>query len=151
MFGPHFAEGKDLKSDDPKEILMPDDNANALEAICNVIHLRNDAVPESLSPDDIFQIAITADKFDCVIALKHASTVWLNPKGIEGISELGCLMVAAYILDNAQAFSDITLSMILHHTGSYLPLADEVIGLIEFLSWKALCKYQVCERPRDTR
>jgi hypothetical protein len=150
MFGSHFAEGKDLKSDDPKEILMPDDNANALEVICNIIHLRNDAVPESLSPNDIFQIAIAADKFDCIVALKHVSTIWLNPKGIQGISELGYLMVAAYILDNARAFSDITLSMMLHHTDSYLPLADEVIGLIDFLPWKALCKYQVCERLRDT-
>jgi hypothetical protein len=150
MFGPHFAEGKDLKSNNPKEILMPDDNANALEVICNVIHLRNDAVPQSLSPNEIFEVAVTADKFDCVIALKLASTIWLNPKGIQGISELGYLMAAAYILDNARAFSDITLSMVLHHTDSYLPLADLVIGLIDFVPWKALCKYQVCERLRDT-
>ncbi|KAH7344380.1 hypothetical protein BKA66DRAFT_434194, partial [Pyrenochaeta sp. MPI-SDFR-AT-0127] len=138
MFGPHFAEGKDLKSNDPKEMLMPGDNANALEIICNIMHLQNDAVPQSLSPSDIFDIAIAADKFDSVIALKHVSTLWLKPKGVESISELGYLMAAAYILDNAQAFSEITLSMVFCHTGSYLPLADQVIGLIDFVPWKTL-------------
>ena len=141
MFGPHFAEGKDLNSNDPKEVLMPYDNANALEVICNIVHLRNDAVPQSLSPTEILELAVAADKFDCIVALKHASTLWLNPKSVTGISELGYLMAAAYILDNAQAFSDITLAMILHHTDSFLPLAEEAIGLIDFVPWKALCKY----------
>jgi hypothetical protein len=151
MFGPHFAEGKDLNSNDPKEILMPYDNANALEIICNIMHLRNDAVPRSLSPNDIFEVAVAADKFDCVVALEHASTLWLNPKGVTGISEFGYLMAAAYILDNAQAFSDITLSMVLHHADSFLPLAEQVIGLIDFVPWKALCKYQVHGGLQDIR
>jgi hypothetical protein len=73
------------------------------------MHLWNDAVPQSLSPNDIFEVAVAADKFDCVVALKYASTLWLNLKGVNGVSELGYLMAAAYMLDNAQAFSDITL------------------------------------------
>ena len=30
MFGPHFAEGQNLDSHDPKDVLMSDDNAKAL-------------------------------------------------------------------------------------------------------------------------
>lgn len=126
---------------------MPDDNAHALEIICNVIHLRNDAVPRSLSPKDIFEIAIAADKFDCVVALKYASAIWLNPKGVENILELSYLMSAAYILDDAQAFGDITLSMMLNHKDSSLPLADQGAGITDWVPWKVLCKYQVCQRP----
>ena len=118
MFGPHFAEGQNLDSDNPKDVSMTEDNAHALEVICNVIHLRNDAVPHSLSPKEIFEIATAADKFDCVVALRYASAIWLNPKGVEDILELGYLMAAAYILDDAQAFGDITISMMLHHQGS---------------------------------
>jgi hypothetical protein len=146
MFGPDFAEGQNLDSHDPKEVPMPDDNAHALEIICNVIHLRNDVVPRSLSPKDIFEIAIAADKFDCVVALRYASAAWLNPKGVENILELSYLMSAAYILDDAQAFGDITLSMMLDHKDSYLPLADQGAGISDWVPWKVLCKYQFCQR-----
>ena len=119
---------------------MPDDIANALEIICNIIHHRNDAVPEKLKPDEIFKIAIAADKFDCIVALKYATTLWLNPRNVKDIFELGHLMAAAYILDNARAFDEITLLMLFHHKGSYLPLADEIAGLIDFIPWKTFCK-----------
>jgi hypothetical protein len=146
LFGPHFAEGQDLDSNNPKEVSMPDDNARALEIICNVIHLRNDAVPRSLSPKDIFEIAIAADKFDCVVALRYAGAVWLNPEGVENILELSYLMSAAYIFDDAQAFGDITLSMMLNHKDSYLPLADQGAGITDWVPWKVVCKYQVYQR-----
>jgi hypothetical protein len=73
---------------------------------------------------------VAADKHNCIVALKHPSTVWLSPDGVMSILELAYLMAAAYILDNAQAFSKITLSMVLLHTGSYLPLADQIIGCL---------------------
>lgn len=41
-----------MNSDNSKEILMPDDNANALEVICNIMHLWNDAVPHRESARD---------------------------------------------------------------------------------------------------
>jgi hypothetical protein len=140
MFGPHFSEGQDLGGNSPKEVLMLDDNANVLEIICNIIHLRNDAVPEILTPDEVFEIAIAADKFDCGIALKHATALWLNPRDVKGIVELGRLMAAAYMLDNARAFGEITLSMILRHKESYLLLLDETAGIIDFVPWKIFSK-----------
>jgi hypothetical protein len=149
MFGPHFSEGQDLVGSSPKEIPMLDDSANALEIICNIIHHRNDAVPESLKPDEIFEIAIAADKFDCVVVLKHVSTLWLNPRNIEDIFELGYLMAAAYILDNPRAFSEITRSMIFRYNKSYLPLVDKTVGLIDFVPWKTFCKDQLCTSSRD--
>ena len=141
MFGPHFSEGQDLRADGLKEVSMPDDDSNALEIVCNIIHLRNDAVPETLSPTEVLNVAVVADKFDCVVAMKHASALWLNPREIQDITELGHLMAAAYVLDNARAFGEITLSMILRHKGRYLSLADENIGLDEYLLWQVICKF----------
>jgi hypothetical protein len=145
MFGPRFAEGQGLNSNGPKEILMPDDNANAVEVICNIMHFRNEAIPQSLSPTEVFEIAVAADKFNCVVALKHASAIWLNPDGVKSITELAYLMAAAYIFDNAQAFSRVTLAMVLRHTGSYLPLAEQLIDLFDFVPGKILCKYHAHE------
>ncbi|KAH7111808.1 hypothetical protein B0J11DRAFT_447464 [Dendryphion nanum] len=141
LLGPHFNEGHDIGGNEPKEVMMPYDNAKALEIICNVIHLRNDVVPKSLDSADILDIAITADKFDCIVALKHVSTIWLNPKEKETVMGLGNLMAAAYILNDPQAFSDITRAMIFHHKDSYLLLTDSDVVLVDILPWKVFGKY----------
>ncbi|KAK7178318.1 hypothetical protein PSPO01_15627 [Paraphaeosphaeria sporulosa] len=138
MFGPNFSEGQGLRVNRLKEILMPEDDANALEIICNILHLRNDVVPEALTPIEVLEIAVLADKFDCIVAVKHASTFWLNPRECQGITELGHLMAAAYILDNARAFSEITLSMILYYKDRYLSLAEEDIGLDDSVLWRVI-------------
>jgi hypothetical protein len=140
MFGPNFSEGQDLKGSVIKEIPMPDDNAAALEILFNIIHLRNAAVPECLKPNEVFELAVVADKFDCVIPLKHASMQWLRPKTAMDILEMGHLMAAAYILDNARAFMDTTWEMIFRHGGSYLRLADQGLRLTDFVPMKAFCK-----------
>lgn len=147
MFGPNFSEGQDLKGSVIKEIPMPDDNAAALEILFNIIHLRNTAVPESLKPNKVFELAVVADKFDCIIPVKHASMQWLRPKTAMDILEMGHLMAAAYILDNARAFMDITWEMIFRNGGSYLRLADQGLRLTDFVPMKAFCKSD----PQDTQ
>jgi hypothetical protein len=80
MFGPNFSEGQDLGniSSGPKEVHMPEGNADAIEIICSMMHFRS--VPREVGPDLMLHIAITADKFDCGIVLQHASILWLDPR-----------------------------------------------------------------------
>jgi hypothetical protein len=136
MFGPHFSEGQNLPGNSPKEVSMPEDNADALTIICRILHLRNDLIPDSLTSSEILQIAIAADKFDCVMRLKFHTAQWLNPGNTQDILELGRLSVASYILDNAWAFGQLTLAMIVRSKDSYIPLADEFGDLIP---WKTFC------------
>ncbi|CAO2658413.1 Nn.00g061360.m01.CDS01 [Neocucurbitaria sp. VM-36] len=139
MFGPDFSEGQDLSADRPKEVPWPDDDADAVEVICNVIHHRNDAVPETLDPAKVFKIAVASDKCLCVVAMKHASTRLLEPTETMDISGLGQLMAAAYLLDNPRAFSEITLAMLFRHKGSYLELAEPDLGLVDFIPMRIFC------------
>lgn len=81
LFGPNFAEGQNLSSSDPKEVLMPDDDAHTMGMICNIIHLSNDAVPLIPAPEEVFEVAVAADKFDCASAVKLASISWLKRSG----------------------------------------------------------------------
>lgn len=136
MFGPHFSEGQNLLGNSPNEVSMPDDNADALTIICRILHLRNDLIPDSLTSSEILQIAIAADKFDCVMRLKFHTAQWLNPGNTQDTLELGRLLVASYILDNACAFEQLTLAMIVRSKDSYIPLADEFGDLIP---WKTFC------------
>lgn len=146
LFGPHFSEGQGLGSGintTPKEIPMPEDSADALEVICNIVHLRNDMIPEKLSPDEAFEIAVAADKFDCKTALKLAIQLWFDVRsmGRQGdMQVLGKYMAAAYILDIPSAFSDITKEMITRCEGSYLPLIDEALGLTECVPFSVICE-----------
>lgn len=138
LLGPNFREGQDIGKGIPKEILLPEENAQSLEIIFNVLHLRNEAVPKSLSPISILEIAIAADKFDCTVAMQHVSTIWLSPKKVTDAQELGRLMTAAYVFDNAEAFSDVTRWIIMHHQNSYLALMDSETE--NWIPWRTLRK-----------
>lgn len=68
MFGPNFLEGQDLS----KEIKMPDDDEDAMEILCILIHhpkvnpsAPEDPIPEKLEPSRLVEFMLVADKYDC--------------------------------------------------------------------------------------
>jgi hypothetical protein len=79
MLGPDWKEGNGLRDrDGPYEILLPEDNAAALKIICSIIHHQNSEVPQTLAADDVLAVAVAADKYGCVNALRFASESWLQ-------------------------------------------------------------------------
>jgi hypothetical protein len=72
MLGPHFAEGQSLGGTDPAEISLPEDDPEALSIVLNVVHGRNESVPESLDGRQIPRVAVAADKFDLVTMVRFA-------------------------------------------------------------------------------
>jgi hypothetical protein len=141
MFGPNFSEGQILAdiSSGPKEVHMPEDNADAIEVICSIIHFRS--IPQEVGPDLMLHIAIAADKFDCGIVLQHASISWLDPGKSQNIVELARLMAASYLLDNSKAFSQVTLAMAFRHGDSYLALEEQDIGLGSSVLLRISCTF----------
>jgi len=138
MFGPDWKEGHDtLDLDAPVELPLPEDNASALKLICAIIHHRNKKVPQSLAAGDVLGVAVIADKYDCVHALKFASGSWLRP-GKNKAGDLMLLTAAAYLFQNAQAFNEITRALILNHDGPYLALSCEEVE--SALPWRVFCK-----------
>ncbi len=125
MFGPHFSEGQPSKGVLPKEILMPDDNAAAMTTICNVVHHRNDVLPDALESREVVQVALAADKYDCVLALKYVMIRWLDFKNPVTFTDLGHFMRAAYVFDNSNAFRRITQMLITGTSNSYHHLIGE--------------------------
>jgi hypothetical protein len=141
MFGPRFSEGQDLDDiiSGPKEVHMPDDNADAIEIICSMMHFRS--ITQEVGPDLMLNIAIAADKYDCGIVLQHASILWLDPKKSKNLVELARLMAASYLLDNSKAFSQVTLAMMFGHGTSYLALAEQDIGLDPIVLLRICCTF----------
>ena len=138
MFGPVWKEGSSMiDQDNSRKISLPEDNAAAMALVCAVSHHQSQRVPEVLSASDVLELAIAADKYDCVNALAFASTNWLRPE-TSIISDLMLLASAAYILNNARAFKQITKRMILKHDGSYHSVCSEMLQ--SEVHWKISCK-----------
>lgn len=83
MLSPRFKEGTDLleaTSASPLEIELADDDPQAMEAVCDIVHLRNAgfAATCELAPYWILRIALVADKYDFITAMKLVSGMWLN-------------------------------------------------------------------------
>jgi hypothetical protein len=138
MFGPTWSEGQGLSKEFPREVRLLEDDADALRTICCVIHHRNNDVPQSLTPIEVLQIAIEADKYDLNVALKYVRVQWLKPRGKPEREDMGYLLAAAFLFDDMDMFVAHALALILHYTGSYLEfLNDKVTGQI--LPWKTFC------------
>ena len=124
MLGPHFSEGQPSNGGLPRKVSMPDDNAVAMTTICNVIHHRNDLAPDVPGLGGLDEIALAANKYDCVLALKYAMFQWLDHKELVTFSSLGRLLIAAYVFNNSDAFRRVTRRLITDFSRSYLLLID---------------------------
>lgn len=67
-----FREGKP----DNSGIASPDDDAEALLILFLAAHLRNDEVPESVSFDQLLNICVLCDKYDCVRLVRSWISKW---------------------------------------------------------------------------
>jgi hypothetical protein len=133
MLGPHFSEGQILGDKILREILLPNDDAEAMAIIFNILHGQNNAIRESPDPEVILRVAIAVDRFGCTVPLAYAIKVWLNCVNVTDDSKLWRLMTAAYWFDNAKAFKEISLALILHYKESYLQLVVQGVIDTDFL------------------
>jgi hypothetical protein len=138
MFRPTWSEGQGLSKESPREVRLVEDDADALQIICCVIHHRNNDVPQSLTPKEVLQIAIEADKYDLNVALKYAREQWLKPRERPERVDMGYLLAAAFLFGDIDMFVAHALELILHYTGSYLEFLDDEITS-PTVPWKTFC------------
>jgi hypothetical protein len=145
MLAPTFREGLTLKDrhsceSSPMEIPLPDDDPEALTLICAVMQHKVKLIPPSLSATEYYQIARTADKYDCTSMLYFAVTdrSSLFPGDRKDVSDLLKLLAAAYLLRNTKAFGMITKALVLHSAGSLTSLGNGDIG--EVVPLQLFCK-----------
>ncbi|RFU34495.1 hypothetical protein B7463_g1876, partial [Scytalidium lignicola] len=91
-----------------------------------------------LTPREVLQIAIEADKYSFGVALKYASIQWLQPRGNTDKVDMGYLMAAAFLFGDMEMFVAHTLQLIIHYKGSYLELLEHTI-ISKFLPSNIFC------------
>jgi hypothetical protein len=101
------------------------------------LHHQNREVPQSLAAGDVLAVAVVADKYDLVGALRFASESWLRPSRDEAGSML-LLTAAAYLFRNACAFREITRVLILEYDGPYLAPSCKEVETV--MTWRVFCR-----------
>lgn len=144
MFNSCWSEGQSLRKGLPLEVTLDEDNADALRVICCIIHFRNDHVPKSPEPIELFHIAIAADKYGFNLALEFIMIQWFKSRPSQDdldYLDMGHLLTAAFLFGDTNLFAARTMELIIGYSGSYLDFPEwKVINRI--VPWKIFCKYQ---------
>ena len=143
MLQPHFSEGQAWTRG--REIELPDDSADAMQTIFDIIHFRKtEYLSRPPPPKLICEVAVVADKYDMIKATSFAIQSWIQTRihhnQTAGLDDLGSLMVAAYIFALQELFAQVTRQLVIHHTGTFGALF-EVPGVIEHVGHDVVGKF----------
>jgi len=143
MFGPNFREGQDLNTSSPKEIHLPDDDPDAMTAICATMYHAFDHIPRSPTTDFVLSIIRHADKYNCYDVLTLPSQVygWLKSDHLTLGKDLINILAVSYLVRDRVAFASVSKALVLKYGGSFADLADNAI--CDVLPWKTFCKWNL--------
>ena len=125
LLGPNFKEGQaSVPAGQPKEIHLPDDDATAMETICMVVHHRGNVIhgQENLpAPELLLNIALLADKYDCMAAMCGYASTWISHNSNEGrkTTELVQTLTAAFTFDDPCGFAASSEALVKYHIGPF--------------------------------
>jgi hypothetical protein len=140
LLGPNFREGQDLNASSPKEIPLPDDDPDAMTAICATMYHAFDQIPRSPATNFVLNIVRHADKYNCYDVLTLPSQVygWLKSDHLTLGEDLANILAVSYLIRDREAFTNASKALVSKYDGSFADLADDVI--CEVLPWKTFCK-----------
>lgn len=142
MFRPNaFLEGQNLTQSGLKEQALPEDDPEAMEIICNVIHHNGSDIPQDLTPTTLLTVARHIDKYFLNEAFEFVAAKWFQCFRYDSDADLDywndevhqqiCqTLTAAVILRRSEAFNAITKALITRTTKSLLPMLDSAAPAI---------------------
>ncbi|KAF5585331.1 hypothetical protein FPCIR_8414 [Fusarium pseudocircinatum] len=108
------ALAKKCDDDAPVEIVLPKDKAATMAQLLNTLY-GSDPGTKGLSIAEVKKLVVLADKYEMIERIEIFSSFWLrnaakrdNPEVTENDANA---LTVAYLLNNDQAFYDLTLSM----------------------------------------
>ncbi|QDS75765.1 hypothetical protein FKW77_008691 [Venturia effusa] len=117
--------------EDLDTLLLPNDNAEAMVLLCNILHFRSQELP---SPDEmsvagrLFLFATVVHKYACINAVKPISAGWLSNQVVVKSIQVEKLLVISYKLENAALFSSSSEALLLTCENDFI-LLRKVISI----------------------
>ncbi len=158
MLSERFKEGQDLaasrSNSSPYRLELPEDEYDGMRMLCNLLHLRHDAIsPQDRTIENFFQLAKASDKYDCCKALGLVVPTLLMPSGMKkSVRELRHLLPLSYMFDHAMLFALISKNLILKDGSGFISIDPK-----EIMPGKTSCKFigdptiRVAEHARSAR
>lgn len=120
-----FKEARELRegtgSPEPYHLSLMDDNPDALGVILLALHCQNDRVPTVLAFQNIVDLAIVCDKYDCAAGVSQWVDTWVHPWK-EHILQKGYekWLFVAWTFKIGHVFEELSKKFILEGTYSFL-------------------------------
>lgn len=74
-----FAEATKPESDDESWIVeLPDDDAESMKVFLDIAHCHFQAVPKSLSLDQLYKLTVLTNYYDCTVLLSPWIELWVT-------------------------------------------------------------------------
>lgn len=111
--------GPMILKENPRELSLEDDDPEAIRLLCSILHCTITASPPA--PTSILRLAEAALRYDSVSKVSLTVRVWYNKlaSSQEEVDELWPLLLAADILHLDDFFADVSLQLLLKHSGSF--------------------------------
>ncbi|KAK3343148.1 hypothetical protein B0H65DRAFT_241411 [Neurospora tetraspora] len=153
MFSPPWIESScTLSLEAPKDIDLPDDDPEAMKAICYAIHHRPDMIPfAEMDGKHILQAVRTIDKYDLFTTMQMVTDRWFRQvTPYRSSTDLMYLVAAAEMLKKFDIFPKLTWLVMIIHVGSYLSFHEDKL-LMDTLPPKLLSTYSSPSPPHISR
>lgn len=106
MFSPRFREGQRSASGTLDPVPLPDDDADALTVLCQILHFNYSALPTRAELELLKNLALLCDKYDCVTPLRFVSEQWLLTwEATAQKEDLETLLFISYMFDRPERFA----------------------------------------------
>lgn len=152
LFGPNFSEGQAMRSpQNPKEISLPDDDTEAMDRLCRMVHNQGDPLESGLEESPaarisylLLQLVTLADKYCCMHAIRTSAKFQLSCLAAPSVAmSLGQdatleLIAVSYLLSSSRYFTHFTRFLVLDSTCRFDYLAKQpAMGILPI---SILCK-----------
>jgi hypothetical protein len=110
MLSPSFKEGQELLQANCVKIHLEGDDARLMSLILDILHYKADREFHILDSEDLAQLAIHCDKYDCTKALGPWVSTWFTEVVETGqsIIDVGFHLLASYMFNDQKKFSEIS-------------------------------------------
>lgn len=122
-----YAEGHNLSTVSPPEVILEDDDSAALTTLLRLCHFRCSGVNQNPIAQELLTLAVTADKYALYGALTCPFTIWINQidAAVTTTSDRIGLASAAFVFGLHEQFRRYTATLVLCHKDSFIDLSRE--------------------------
>ena len=131
MFSDRFAEGQNLSVAAPKEITV-DDDPWALYVLMKLLHLSHKNVEVKPTAEQMYDLVILVDKYDCYDSVSLTLTAWLQLLKFETLDARSWALLAGVygVLGDRLGYWDATRMLALRLDGPWNHVMDREIIML---------------------